>query len=58
MKRKLKLYRDTVRHLDALEGVQGGLTQTTCHLLTASCFGTCVPPCTLSPTACVPRACV
>ncbi|HXU32806.1 MAG TPA: hypothetical protein VN851_19725 [Thermoanaerobaculia bacterium] len=61
MKRKLRLHRDTVRNLDTLEEVQGGDFQSislTTVTRTPSCFGTCAAPCTLSPTACVPRACV
>lgn len=66
MKRKLKLHRDTVRNLGVIEGVEGaGLTGINtlcagaCPTQIGSCTGTCVFPCTgtLSPTACVPRAC-
>ncbi|MEP7012761.1 MAG: hypothetical protein ABJC13_20755 [Acidobacteriota bacterium] len=62
MKRKLKLHRDTLRHLEVIEGVNGGAagpfpTQQVSVCVRCSIFGSCLPQCTASPTACVPAAC-
>ena len=62
MKRKLTLHRDTIRSLDSVEGVEGGATsiqtQQVSVCVRCSGGGTCAFPCTLSPTACVPAACL
>ncbi|HEV7669691.1 MAG TPA: hypothetical protein VGS22_14300 [Thermoanaerobaculia bacterium] len=63
MKRKLKLHRDTVRNLEVIDDVHGGAATTTRQTVQVSLcvrcslFGSCLPQCTLSPTACVPAAC-
>ncbi len=55
MKRKLSLHRDTVRNLDGMESVVGGvltnintLCAGACPTQIYSCTGTCFSPCTIS----------